>query len=216
MCEHCWGPIDREQASPCRSCRSAWHHVGGIISMFLRLPEYPKDIEFILWNMPHKQKLNELNKKWAECVWVYWLLSVAMRQPSNLCNQQLKYGFLNKLRNFSNATAVQKFICLAGITRLKIRPKMRYRKLKIKKIANYAKWPDWPGWPDRPDWEVYLGFVNYWKPCDCKVQWALHISWNPWTWGILVVRCIDTLERILGDISAGLSEILETWKGEIY
>ena len=61
VCEHCWGPIDREQASPCRSCRSACHHVGGIISMFLRLPEYPKDIEFILWNMPHKQKLNELN-----------------------------------------------------------------------------------------------------------------------------------------------------------
>ena len=27
-------------------------------------------------------------------------------------------------------------------TRLKIRPKMRYRKLKILNIANYAKWPD--------------------------------------------------------------------------
>ena len=35
------------------------------------------------------------------------------------------------------------------ITRLKIRPKMRYRKLKMVQIANYAKWPDWPVWPDK-------------------------------------------------------------------
>ena len=58
-------------------------------------------------------------------------------------------------------------LCLPGrgrqlqlkTTRLKTRPKMRYRKLKIKKNANYAKWRDWP---DRRDWpDKYSHQIDY-------------------------------------------------------